>query len=770
METPVKKSIIQDLWDRKVPQYLGTYFAVGFGLLQFVEFLTKRYDLTSSLIDKYLLIWLTLFPTIIILAYFGDELKFKSGPKWPKRVVIANVLVAFSLSGILFNEPVIGQSSVVQVVDEEGKSLTALVPEQNKVKTIANFQFRNLTGDKENDWYGVAFSQLLQGNLHQRPEFYCSTAYALNTFHEGLGLPPFETPNIGMQREIAKKSRNDYFTDISYNIKEGQFIFEGNLYSTRDGKSVVELKAVENNPYTAIDKLKEQIVQNIPNAVKNDGKQMNMPASSLITRNLDALKLHTLARMLFYKKPSALEETLKLEKEAIALDPQCASCHFWKGDVLYGMGRKDEGIAAIKQSIIFAKSLPERMQFVPKEIFYQITNNMEAYRKLQEMRKTMYPYDFAPYQALVELHRVEYGIDGAKKLMREAIDNGIVEQGLLGLYQLQLENEEYEQALSSLERLTAEFPDRDEDRQKYAHIYTKQGRLEKAKEVMLQEEALNPLNPEIQVQIALLDIKKRDLSSAHKRLDRGLLQATTLTDSINFLYAKFYVQSLCGEINSALQSLDVYEKHAAKMSPINRVLANTILHKLDMYLSIGKPEQIKKTITEFSKYSPEYENLYYCNTTMRAMASDYDLLMNMEEFQLTCAAEFKNFGAGYETYFDLMMAYQSQEFAKCIELLEKDDSKIMGLVGDKSFISTIYAKAGDLHKAKEILKKEIDQKTEYPVYYCQMAKLLENENPKSAKKHLDIALQYWTNADANFIPYQRALALSERLGEERIRL
>ncbi len=43
-----------------------------------------------------------------------------------------------------------------------------------------------------------------------------------------------------------------------------------------------------------------------------------------------------------------------------------------------------------------------------------------------------------------------------------------------------------------------------------------------------------------------------------------------------------------------------------------------------------------------------------------------------------------------------------------------------------------------------------------------MAVLLENEQPKEARTYLDIALTYWADADKDYIPFERATALSER--------
>ncbi len=46
-----KKLTFESIWERKIPQYIGTYFAIGFGLLQFVVFITQRYSLNENLVD-----------------------------------------------------------------------------------------------------------------------------------------------------------------------------------------------------------------------------------------------------------------------------------------------------------------------------------------------------------------------------------------------------------------------------------------------------------------------------------------------------------------------------------------------------------------------------------------------------------------------------------------------------------------------------------------------------------------------------------------------
>jgi len=675
---------------------------------------------------------------------------------------MGNVIVALLLGGFLFNGQAADQSELIELTNEEGKKVKALVPSLNKVKTVASFQFENLTGDAAQDWWGVAFSHLLQLNLDQRPEFYAVSEYALNGYYDRLGISAFTVPSVAMQREIAQKSRNDYFTRISYTLKDNQFEFIGKLYSAQDGKPILDIQVIEKDPYAGIDKIKQEIFDNIPNPLKDSENQVNLPASTLITSKPEALQYFTQSRIAYYKNPTGLEEVVRLAKKAVELDPTSAVCLFWVGDPLYGLGQREEAIEYVKKSIKYGASLPDRMQFGPKSVLYVITNKRDANVKLQEMHRRMFPYDFMPYQTLIPIYKANYGVDSAKSLVHEAIDNGNLERGLLALYDLQLENEEYDEAEKTLDRISQEFPGRDEDRSKYATIYEKQGRIKEAKEILLEEEALDPFNARIQTNLAYLDFKNLDIVQANERVVEGLEQASTLSDSLNLLWTQVFFLRMTGQINKAFKAYAEFETHIIKRSPVNRVVMSYFPTKADMYQSIGQSEKITGLLSELSKYSPESEGTYRCLANTNALEHGYDLEMSKEEYA-ACRKSYQTYGDGYGEYFDVMNSYLSGDYTKCVEILEADQGRVKKLITSTFFLANIYAKAGDSEKAQELIKRAVDQKTNNPLHYYQMAALLEKEDQQASKKYLDIALSYWADADADYIPALLAKELAGRL-------
>ena len=767
MTEETNKTGLQKLWDLKFPQYIGSYFAVGFGALQFLEFLNRRYDLSDSFVDKYLLIWFALLPALLILIYFKGKLNpttAKGTLKWPKFAVIGNLLIAFLLGGLLFNGESIEteQAEIVKLTDEEGKQIEAVVPVLNKVKTIACFQFENLTGDTDLDWWSVAFSELLQMNLEQRPEYYAFSEYELSYYYDELGLEFFILPNIGMQRKIAKNSRNDYFTRIAFKREGDLFNLKGNFYRTVDGESIIDINVSNTSPYKALDAVQQLIYENIPDAMDVAAGQLNLPSSALISNNQEAYKYYTEAGVFLHKNTTAVEEALVLAKKAVVIDESCAMCHLEVGDFLYGAGKREEALAYLKNAVKYSSSLPERMQFKAKEVLYTVLGNIESNIKLQELRRKMFPYDFKSYQNLISTYLANHGVDSTKSLLKEAIANGNLESGLLELYNLELGNDQYAEAEKTLDRFSREFPEQDPEKSRYVGLYERQGNLDKAREILLERETLNPLDSDIQIDLAYLDFRSLNITKANERIENGLEQASTLTDSLSMIWAEGYFYRASGQINKAIAQMAKYEKYAASRSSRNVLLASTFINKYTLYQSIGNHGKVDDLLAELSKYSPESADQYRCSTKIQAVEQGWNSELGQSDFD-GCKETFQSFGEGFGGYVDIILLYLDGAYEECVKKLEEDNGKLKNLFVNKSFLATIYANTGKMDTAKELVKSEIDRKTNSPEFYYKMAWLLEKENKTEAMEYLNIALKFWANADEDFIPMLKAKELAGRL-------
>jgi len=531
-----------------------------------------------------------------------------------------------------------------------------------------------------------------------------------------------------------------------------------------DGEVIENISAINENLYGAIDDIKEQVLNKLQPRNEKDIKADNnlvLPASTLISDNIEALELLTKSRMLVITNPNKLDEVVNLSKQSTIKDPTCSQCHLNVASPLITQGKKNEANSYLKNAIKYGASLPKRMQFAAKEFYYNVNNNVESAIKLQEFRKEMFPYDFQPYRALLTYYKSEYGILKAQNLIKEAIDNGNVEKGLLTLFNLQLENEEYNTAEKTLDQFFKEFPERDQDKLRYVTLYETQGKLEKAKQKLLEAQVLDPFNTQIKIRIARLDFKNFKVGSAKQRINEGLNQATTLTDSLTFLAAKIFFEFKLGEMENAFNSINQYEKYAVKKSSLLDVLARYSSTKSLMYLSINKPQEAKMVMHDFLEYNPDNKTIYFCGINAQATINGYDTVVNTNT--LDCKSLYETYGDGYNHYYSVIELYRKEKYNECINLIEKNDEKVLNLFDEKFFIADIYDKAGFKKKAINILKKEISNNPDEPIYYYKIADLLKNKEKTLAKVYLNKALEFWKNADTDFILSKKAKRLAEEL-------
>ncbi|MBC2843617.1 tetratricopeptide repeat protein [Winogradskyella flava] len=779
MEKNNNKSFLEKLWTRKIPQYLGTYLAVGFGLFQFIQsVIIQRYGINDLWQDRYLFIWLILTPAVFVLVYFGYQPNGKEvyeKKKWPKYFIITNIILGLGAGLFLINGKdniTDKETELIALVDEQGKEVKAIVPDLRKVKSIALFQFENLTKNKELDWMGVAMSTLLDFNLEQRPEFYVSSSFELSPHYQRSGVPLFTAPNIGVQRNIAKKSRNDYFTKISFEKTDGIYTFSGDLYQTKNNKSVLKINVTNADIFLALDAIRDQIFESISTDydikdkdLANFDSNFTLPASALVTSNVKALEHYIKSSITLFKNPSALNELIAEGKKAIELDPNCSMCYLSVGGAYFGQGNQTESLKYLKDAIKYGSALPKRMQFYPKQLFYSLQNNSDALMKLLEFHKDLYPYDFNTYKLLLTRYTINGGVEKAKALMQEAVENGNRELGLLELYKIQLSNNNFADAKGSLDQLTKEFPEREQNRLLYADLYEEQGKIKEAKTILLKEESLDPFNTSIQRRIAYLDFINLNFEDALKRIDKGLSEATSLSDSLSYMRSKYGYAHSMGQVKKALGLIKDYEELAIKQQPIINVMFSNYTKKTLLYQSIGQLEGVEEVLEQLGTFMPNSYDNFRCGINLQAIYYGYPLVGDNSDYLLCKDSVFKSQGEGFVDLFDLSKAYIEKDYSKCIGVFENSSADLEKLIGFKFFIADIFHKSGNSKRALEIMKNEVAKKTQDPLNYLKLAEILEKEDKTESKKYLDITLGFLANADANYIPLKKAKALEKRLAE-----
>ena len=746
--------MLRTLTDRNFFALLGTYLAVGFGLLQFIEFLVNRYGLDPSLIDRYLIVWLVSLPAVAIVIYYRGRPPAR--PRWPHWVVPANLLLSLLLAFLLVDgdsEAAEGQETTVTVQDESGTELTAAVPGENQVKYLSVFAFDNELGTDSLEWWRVAIGDLLAKDLRQHPDYYPEAASRLAGYYNGQGLEAFDHLTVATQRGIAREARTAYFVNGSFARRGAEFSIQGAVMRTRDGKTLIEFSATDADPLAAIDAVSEQIVSGLPQSQAMLAGASDLPVASLVSENQEALRYLTEADIAFLRRPGDVEGALAIYRRAMAADPRCAECVANVADKLYGLGKQDSSIQLLQRAARLASDLPRRDQFAIRGTLYAASGEYDKYYQLMELTRKLYPYDYQAYRALLSQYQTSYGLDSAKYLMREAIRYGHTERGLLNLYSLHLQDKEYAEAEQVLDRYFEEFPERTDDRLKYVTLYELQNMPERAAQTLQELITLDPFNMSYRFALADMEIRGGKLATSPETYRSLLADSDSREDSVRAYTTLAGVYTSLGKISTSNAVLDELEELLGELLPPNRVLAQTYRLREYNYLFTGRQGSLDSLTTALGRYGADQDQIYRCVARLDRI----QLLPHgtVEDAALEACSEALRKAQYTEAALSVVLAYADGKYAEAAERLRSGQGEERAEEAlARTFQARVYRLAGDTERAEELLSEQLD------IYRDEPNTLLELYLTTGNSATLAAALEVWADADEAYLPARTARALA----------
>lgn len=751
-----------------MPQLLGTYLAVGFGVLQFVEFISRRFSLADFWVDGYLLLWLLLIPAVSLLLYYRGlppkGTKLVAG--WKRWAVYGNILIA--VLALLFvpkgkGAPV-SATETISTTDEAGNDVQRIIPAASAIQRIGLFEFENAGGTAAADWLGTAFPLLLQDGLHQRPELIVSGVRTLNRYYNKYGVEPFSKINLATQWKIAKRANTDYFVRAEFKAVDGSYEITGDMHQTNNGKQVKTLRALADNPFSAVDELKKQIFDFLPPPVVSDQQMTDLPVSALITDNMEALEAYTLGIKKFSQNPGDLPPVADYFRKSVAADPLCATCLYELADKLYGMGKVDSALTYITKATKLAEMLPEREQFGFKSTYFTVTRNIEGYLGVMEKVRQLYPYEYYPYASLVGYYQTTYGTDSAIALMETAALISDREMALAKLYELNVSAKNYDRAEEIIRTLDKELAEPEETQRRYASFYQKTGQLDKARATLKEMIASDPLDVDLTAQLASIEVTAGNYDQAEKLAKEIFRRATTRADTTvgwNNLIQAYFGR---GEIRLALQELTAYEKYISKDSPINVILANNLNTKVVYALRLKEPlPLIESFYQEMGRYNRETVDFYRCYLNVQFALAQRNL-PGIADKITDCEEALSVYGPALIQVTELAKLVLAGDYEVAAGIIEKQLADKTERLGPEAYLP-IFRLAGKTDRALDLLAEARETRPNDPVLQLEHARLMLIKGDKeSAKTDVSAVLKTLNKADADHFLRAEAEVLAAKLG------
>jgi tetratricopeptide (TPR) repeat protein len=764
MTTGTEKSFLQKIWEKGFLQIIGSYLLGAWGILQFIDWLVNRYNISSSWIDIALVFFLALLPSVLLYTYFHNKGRNHVWHRLEKFVIPSNLVVALILAAALFSsKELTAKTEQIVITNEVGEQLERSIPKQ---KYVRRFLFLPAIVDNpNNDWMSLGLPLLQDQDLEQDHRFYGISPISIINSIQRYGYQFGDKLPLSIQQKLAKYNYSDFLVQMKVNEINTEFEISYLITDSKTGKTFFEQTYQDADYYRILDQFTEDLRKNLYPDQKFKG--VDLPAGEIFSSNKEAFQ---------YYAESYYEDDLKNDKEAaiellnkaIALDPNFTAAYLNLAGAYQSLRKNDAMKSALEEAMNRIYVLPERMQLNLKYFYFRLVE--EDSKKgvaLLEMWRDLYPNDVTPYWRLISVHQDDMQIERAKQYAEEAIAAGHKGSLLTRLGYMYRAQGNLEKAESYFLTFMEEYPDMAGEAFGLGYIYRDKGELEKAREHFGKIQLLQPDNHNVYEALAGVEIRALAFDKALTLFEEALKKAKLTRDSADVYQNIEDLYDIQGQNDRAIELMNQrFEKLESKFLTIPQLLDELTWPDTYMrYGDCGRMEELKdRSDAYLKKYMPE-NTFDQCMTEMLSglfSDNEEDLLEAFDKCGDTYMAKSSE---NEQLLGSAFFAEAKGDYDKAIALFEQFTNEIPDLFF-KFRLANIYLKAEQPEKVEALLQKPLFSNPHQAKGAVLMAKAQKVQGDlDGARKWIDQALKVWENASPCYLPKKEAEAFRASLTE-----
>jgi len=755
-----EKSIFRDLWERRVIQFFVGYLISSWIIVKGVSVIVSQYLLSPYLVDFTWVIFLSLIPTVLFLAYFHGKPGRNKWTKFERIGLPVNFLFTILLLFFIFKGKDLGATTTaVTIENEDGEKIERMVVKNEFRKKIAIFFFENKSKDTTLNWMQYAISNMINYDLLQdvfintRSGFNFSRKFKEFGFPKGVELP------FTLKKKIADYYHLNYFLCGSFTKNNNEYSLNVILYETKTGKLLTENIFTGTNIFNLIDELTIQLKKDIEIPESHLDEVNDFPLSEIYTDSVSALRDFIKGYCLIDMEKNWLKGTEFLEK-AIEEDPSFTYAYFKLAQVCFDANQIEKVKKSLKVVIQNLHKLPESLQFVSKFFSYIINSEPDKALAVTKMWVELYPDDLKGRTLLASRYyasnRLQEAISECKNILQldpEQYDY------LIEIGNLYIRMAEYDKALDYYKQYKKQFPKDYKSYRNFGYLYSKKGDYEQAKSYY--EKALLIENDQISLILNLVNIELQlgNFPEALVQYLNALKKCETSRDSSKVYSELESYYELRGQINESIKFMELKYKKMDKFgTPLNNLAQK--LFDVEKYNMAGKNDTVFQILKKIeSQFEPPLDNLvYFGYLFVYIYLEDVD---NAEKAIVNAEKLVQSIGQGDlqpSIFYGQASIYEIKgEYDKAItSYLQGLELRPTGISTNRA-IGRCYRKLNKFKKAEEHLLIALKDSPFDPKNNYEIALLyLDKKDTQKALDYLKVANDIWKDADPEYKPAQKA--------------
>ncbi|MCK4677625.1 MAG: tetratricopeptide repeat protein [Bacteroidales bacterium] len=587
--TPV--TIFKDLWNRRVFQISAIYLFSAWIIKQAVAAMVSRYMLSPYLTDLSWVIFLSLIPTVLLLAYFHGRRKTSKWTQVERIGLPLNAVLTILLLVFIFKGKDLGAvTTTVTMENEEGEKIERIVLKSEFRKKAALFFFNNESKNPEYDWLQYCITIMTGYDLSQDIFIEPATAFGFIEKLKGAGFDDGLDIPLTLMKKVAGYYHMNYFLTGSFDVRDNQFIIYTKLFETERGKLLAERTFSGEDIFALIDEITVTLKQDLEIPENHIESTQDLPVAEILTSSENALINYSEG---FVK--NAIENDysrgIDLIGKAVQEDPGFAMANLVLAEFYFNNNQIENATTSLQSTRDNIYKLPERLQFVTKYFYYVIKQEADKSLAILKMWVELFPDDLQGRSMLAARYYVKNQIMEAINEYKTIISIDPEKYDhLITVGDLYKKLGIFDSALVYYQSYATHFPEDHKSYQNIGDLLMTTGEFAVAKE-NYEKALLRELGKiSIMINLAKVELRTGNFDEALSGYNEALSICKSANDKSKVFNALSSYYEITGQSQNSLDYFKKKIKEIEKYVQSLHVMVNQVFH-IGKYINAGKEKE-----------------------------------------------------------------------------------------------------------------------------------------------------------------------------------
>jgi len=778
-----KPTLIENLKQRRVPQYVGMYVAATWLVIELGDWVTERFGFSASVTSYVFVAMVVMLPAVLLFAYNHGAPGKDDWTKSEQVVIPLNSILALTV--LYFISPMLyveAATETVQIPDETGVIREFEVARQGYHKEVLAFFWQNDTGNSELDWLSYGLPLMLAHDLNRvSPVITVETPFDSSGIRNQLkdrGFDSLLDEPQGLRVEIARDRRSAALIVGSFAQVGETMTINVTVNDVETGDEIGSHVVSGGDWLTAIDDVSQAVLNYLE--VEASDNQSDDPIGQHFTNSIGAIRHFTNGHLeldINNDYPQGIAEF----QSALGLDSSFAEASRALSLTHYLSGDLESARISASEALNNSYRLSETGKFSLKANRYIFDGDYARGERVVDIWSQVQPNSAEALQAMVQIAKIRGGADALDKAS-SAFDR-LLELDpknfdiLREKAELEQQRGDYEAAASYLVNFLEHEPESGDALLQLANIYQAQGDLDAAQSTLEDAAILsdNPLQSEIG--LARLEARQGFYDEAEERLAGLRHDALNPQQRVQMLSAQAEVALVRGKIEKTRSLLAEIGEIAKELMPPMVRLINIDRQQANLLILLGKVDEAIAIADEVrAQLQPPIESYLNFNYT-----EIYEVAQNRTAYR-EWANKTKQVQDQLPEPFKPIIEMESarvaiwdQEFALAVDHTDRAGEllghSLIQVLQSNLSTSAIHVKVAELYldaaafdKSQEKLEEILQVFPSHAYAKLMSARVqLALGDEVAARELLTEALAVWSEADADYIYLLEATTLLENL-------